>query len=73
MIAGILGIVGLVLALFCVGGFMEDDMAKVGKFGAAFVVCGVLILMTAGPSRNSGGSQNCHIEWDGFSNPEVCD
>jgi hypothetical protein len=71
MLAGALGIIGLVLALFCVGGFMEGDMAKVGKFGAGFVVCGLLILFTSVPSRNTGG-QNCHIDWDGRANSEVC-
>jgi hypothetical protein len=72
MIAAVLGIAGLVLALFAVGGFMEGDMSKVGKYGSGFAVCAVLILMTAGP-RTGGGSQNCHIDWDGRANSEVCD
>ncbi|TPM89865.1 hypothetical protein [Mesorhizobium sp. B2-1-3A] len=71
MLAGVLGIVGLALALFCVGGFLEGDMAKVGKFGAAFVVCGVLILMT-GTAPSGSGAQNCRIDWDGRANSEVC-
>ncbi len=73
MTAGVLGIVGLVLALFCVGGFMEGNMAKVAKFGAGIAVCAALILLTAGPSRNTGGSQNCYIDWDGRANSEICD
>lgn len=71
MIAGVLGIVGLVLALFAVGGFMEGDMGKVGKYGAGFAVCAVLILMTGSP-RSGGGSQDCHTDWDGRANSEVC-
>lgn len=73
MIAGILGIVGLVLALFCVGGFMEGDIAKAGKFGAGLGVCLVLIFLTSAPGQRTGGSQNCHIDWDGRANSEVCD
>lgn len=73
MLAGVLGIVAFVLVLFAIGGFMQGDMGKVLKFGGAFAVCAVLILMTGGPSRHTGGSQNCHIDWDGFSNSEVCD
>jgi hypothetical protein len=73
MIAGVLGIIGLVLALFCVGGFMEGNMAKAGKFGAGLAICLGLILITSGPSRNTGGGQNCHTEWDGRANSEVCD
>lgn len=72
MLAAILGIIGLVLAFFCVGGFMEGDMAKVGKFAAGLAVCSVLILMTSGP-RQSVVVRHCEIEWDGFSNSEVCD
>jgi len=72
MLAAVLGVIGLVLALFAVGGFMEGDMSKVGKFGAGLAVCAVLILMTSGPNRTTGASQNCHIDWDGFANSEVC-
>lgn len=72
MLAAVLGIVGLVLALFAVGGFMEGDMGKVGKFGGAFAVCAVLILMTSGP-RQSIVVRHCEIDWDGFANSEVCD
>ncbi|TPM53275.1 hypothetical protein FJ959_22365 [Mesorhizobium sp. B2-2-4] len=72
MLAATLGILGLVLALFCVGGFMEGDMAKVGKFGAGFVLCAFLAIMTGAP-HSGGGSQNCHIDWDGRANSEVCD
>ncbi|WP_181171685.1 hypothetical protein [Mesorhizobium sp. B2-6-7] len=47
-------------------------MAKVGKFGAAFVVCAFLAIMTGTP-HSGGGSQNCRIDWDGRANSEVCD
>jgi hypothetical protein len=73
MLAGLFGIAGLVLALFAVGGFMEGDMGKVGKYGAGFVICGVLALMAgAGTERNSTG-QHCSTDWDGRANSEVCD
>lgn len=71
MLAGVLGVVGLVLGLFAIGGFMEGDMGKVAKFGAGFVVCGALILMTGSP-RSVSAPQHCETDWDGFANSEVC-
>lgn len=73
MLAGLLGIAGLVLALFAVGGFMEGDMGKVGKYGAGFVVCGVLALVTGSGLHQSPTGQHCSTDWDGRANSEVCD
>lgn len=72
MIAAVLGIAGLVLALFTVGGFMEGDMGKVAKFGGGLAACLIAILfLTVAPKLT--GYQNCSTDWDGRSNSEVCD
>jgi hypothetical protein len=71
MLAGVLGIVALCLLLLAVGGFMEGDIGKVAKFGTLFAICAIVSAFTA--TSHPGASQNCHIEWDGRANSEVCD
>lgn len=73
MLAGLLGFAGFVLALFAVGGFMEGDMGKVGKYSAGIVICGVLALVAGSGSQQSPVGQHCSTDWDGRSNSEVCD
>lgn len=71
MIAGFLGLVAFVLALFCAGALAESNMAKAMKFGAAAFVCFVAVIMSSG-KLPSDGFQNCYTDWDGFANSEVC-
>lgn len=68
----VLGIVGLVLALFTAGAFMENNLRKMAGFGTAFVVCCVLILATSAP-RRGGPFQDCFTDWDARSNATVCE
>lgn len=72
MIAGVLGVIGFVLVLFVVGAFMEENLPKAGKFGAALVVCLLAIFLFTKPGPFKYVT-NCSIDWDGRSNSEICD
>lgn len=68
----ILGIVAFVLALFAIGAFMEGNTRKLGVFVASFLVCAV-VLWTFDDRSSVSTFADCRIDWDGRSNPEVCD
>ena len=69
---GLLGIVAFFLALFVAGAIMEGNGAKAMKFGAALFVCSVVIIGW-GPKGDNFASGNCWTDWDGRSNPTVCE
>jgi len=71
MLAGVLGVVGFVLALFVVGAFMEGDMGKVGRYAAALLACVVITLLATSP-RPFQHATECVTDWDGRSNSTVC-
>lgn len=54
--------------------FKDGNMAAAGKSVLVFLVCAGLVLAipkSKGTSRYSG--DNCYTDWDGRSNPTVCD
>lgn len=71
-LSAILGLVGFVLVLFTIGAFMEGNTAKMLRFAAGtLVVFLAIIFLTSAPSPDTIG-RDCWIDWDGRSNPEVC-
>lgn len=71
MIVGLLGLVAFVLLLFTFGAVAERNSAKAVKFGAAFVMCGALIIALGSPPQMT--NEDCWIDWDARSNATVCD
>lgn len=72
MVAGVLGVVGFVLALFVVGAFMENDLRKMARYGAALALCLVVVFVATRP-KPFAHTVSCSVEWDGRANSEVCD
>ena len=72
MLAGVLGIVGFVLALFVVGAFMENDLRKMAKYGAALAACLFVVLVATKP-KPFAHVTDCYVDWDGRANSTVCD
>lgn len=70
--AGVLGIIGLALAICVVGALMESNLRKAGLFAAALGCCLVVILVGTKP-KPFAHTANCVIDWDGRANSEVCD
>ena len=72
--SAILGVVGLVLAIFVVGALMERDLRKAGLLGLALLGCGFLVIVS---DDNRGSffsqSENCWTEWDLRVGRTVCD
>lgn len=68
-----LGVAGFVLMLFTAGAFMESNVPKTIRFaGATLAVC--LLILFVGDNRPiSVKYGDCWIDWDGRSNPEVCE
>lgn len=71
MLAGVLGVVSFVLALFAAGAFMEGDMGKIGRYAAAFIACVVITLVFTSPKPFQHVTE-CITDWDGRSNSEIC-
>lgn len=71
--AAFFGFVAFIVALFCVGALMEEDLKKAGYFAAAFIVCSVIIISSGSHGNRTVVQRDCVIDWDGFSNSEVCD
>lgn len=72
MLAGMLGIVGLGLAVMVIGALMESNLRKAAIWGAAFLGCIVVILTTTSPKPFAHVTE-CYTDWDGRSNSSVCD
>lgn len=71
--SGFFGFIAFILALFCVGALMEENMKKAGMFAAAFVVCSIIVISIGSNGISITQQRDCYIAWDGFSNSEVCD
>lgn len=71
--SGLFGFIAFILALFTVGALMEENMKKAGMFAAAFVVCSIIIISLGSNGIRITEQRDCRIDWDGFSNGEVCD
>lgn len=71
--SGLFGFIAFILALFCAGALMEENMKKAGVFAAAFLVCALIVVSLGGHGASTIVQRDCWIDWDGFSNSEVCD
>lgn len=71
--AAFFGFIAFILAFFCVGALMEENLRKAGMFAAAFVVCSAIILASGTHGNRTSVQRDCWIDWDGFSNSEACD
>ncbi|TDR36535.1 hypothetical protein DES43_105202 [Aquamicrobium defluvii] len=69
---GLVGLVGLVLALFVADAIMAGDGKRTLKFGAGLAVCAVLAIALGDPPRLSSSS-DCYVEWDMRASRTVCD
>ncbi|WP_271896334.1 hypothetical protein [Candidatus Phyllobacterium onerii] len=67
------GFTAFILALFAIGAVVEENLRKAAMFGAAFAVCCVIVMMGTPKLTTSFASTECHTDWDGFSNGDVCD
>lgn len=70
--SGLFGFIAFILLLFCGGALMEENMKKAGIFAAAFLVCSIVIISMGSHGVRMTEQRNCVIDWDGFSNGEVC-
>lgn len=70
--AGVLGIIGLALAICVVGALMESNLKKAGLFALALAACVAVILIGTQP-RPFAHTANCYVDWDGRANSTVCD
>lgn len=73
MLAGVLGILGLILAICAGGAFMEGDAKKAAMFGAGLLACSIIIIGWTPRPKYSSGFQDCWTEWDGRTTRTVCD
>lgn len=69
---GLVGLAGLVLALFVADAIMAGDGKRAMKFGAGLAVCGVIAIVHGDPPRLSS-SNDCYVEWDMRASRTVCD
>lgn len=67
LFAGLIGVLGI-------GEFDEDKRLAIGLIAAAAVLATIASqLPTYGWSSGSSGGGDCYTDWDGRSNPTVCD
>jgi hypothetical protein len=55
-----------------IGGIAENDIWKALKWGGAALLCFAAILLFTNPPKYGTTYAECRTDWDGRSNPEVC-
>lgn len=62
-----LAFIGVSLLVF---GFWSKDTPDINGWA---VLCGFVLISVALGTSGSGGGSDCYVDWDGRSNPTVCD
>lgn len=69
---GLFGLVGLVAGAIAVGTWFESRY--INWIAVAVAAAGVILAFTIGlPKTKVASGDNCYTDWDGRSNPTVCD
>lgn len=70
---GIVGFIGGLVAAGVMYSSWSGDRPMFWKAAAALGVCVALYVAAPKPEATSVASDNCYTDWDGRSNPTVCD
>lgn len=62
----------LVAGGVAVNALLAREYGMAGKAGTVFAIC-VTVYIAAHPPAGPKASGKCYIDWDGRSNPVVCD
>jgi hypothetical protein len=65
--------VGFIAGGVAVNSLRQGDVAMMWKSVAVFAICCLVFISVPKSKSPLDGGQNCHVDWDGFSNSTVCD